>query len=121
MCEKKAILYVDDENVNLMLFNYNYKKSFKILTAISGKKGLEILRSNAEIKVLITDMRMPGMNGLELISAAKREFPGITCILLTGYDITPEISEAINSKLIHSYFGKPFKAKQMEEILNSIT
>jgi two-component system response regulator (stage 0 sporulation protein F) len=120
MSEKKTILYVDDEKVNLMLFNYNYDKSFNVLTAISGRKGLDLLRSNTEIKILISDMKMPGMNGLELISAAKSEYPGIICILLTGYDITPEIREAINSKLIHRYFGKPFNAREMEDILNTL-
>jgi response regulator RpfG family c-di-GMP phosphodiesterase len=120
MDEKKSILYVDDEQTNLMLFKYNFQKNYTVLTAISGPEGLNLLRSNPQIKALISDMRMPEMSGLELINAAKGEFPGVICILLTGFDITPEISEAINSKLIYKYLGKPFKNSEMNDLLTEI-
>ena len=64
MADNKTILYVDDEDVNLMLFELNFKKKFNVLTALNGEKGLEILKDNNNVEVVISDMKMPGMNGI---------------------------------------------------------
>jgi two-component system response regulator (stage 0 sporulation protein F) len=117
MENKNTILYIDDEIINLYVFDECFNEKFNVITAESGFKGIEILRSNPEIKVIISDMKMPGMNGIEFISKAKNEFPHIICFLLTGYDITQDIANAINDKLILRYFNKPFN---MEEIEHSI-
>ena len=77
MSEKITILYVDDEELNLELFKINFNKEYNVITAESGKKGLEMLFAFPEIKIVISDMRMPGMSGIEFISIAKREYPGI--------------------------------------------
>jgi two-component system, response regulator, stage 0 sporulation protein F len=108
------ILYVDDEPINLMLFKVNFKKKFTVLTADSGLAGLEQLKSNTDIRVVISDMKMPGMNGIEFIRIAKKEFPVISFFILTGFEITDEISAALNEKLIHKYFRKPFNIKDIE-------
>jgi len=108
------ILYVDDESINLMLFKANFKNKFNVITAESGLLGLDKLKENPEIAVVISDMKMPGMNGLEFIRLAKLDFPNISFYILTGFDITDEISEALDEKLIHKYFRKPFNIKEIE-------
>lgn len=114
MSSNKTILYVDDEQTNLLLFKINFQKKFKVVTAISGYEGLEQLRKNAEIAVVISDMKMPGMNGVEFIKQAKVEFPNVIFYILTGFDITPEIEDALSTNLIHRYYSKPFKVKEIE-------
>lgn len=109
-----TILYVDDEPMNLMLFRANFKNKFNVQTAESGKEGLNQLISNPSTHVVISDMKMPGMNGIEFIKLAKIDFPNISFFILTGFDITDEISEALNDKLIHRYFRKPFNIKEIE-------
>lgn len=114
-----TILYVDDEPTNLMLFNINFKKKYNVLTALSGEEGLQILANNPQTKVVVSDMKMPGMNGIEFISQAKKKYPNIVFYILTGYDITPEIAQAIKDKLINQYFSKPFNIALIDESICS--
>ena len=115
MDEKVRILYVDDEEINLTLFKLIFKKKFNVLTAESGLEGLEALKSNNNIVVVISDMKMPGMNGIEFIKLAKKDFPNIQFSILTGYDINEEIADAMNERLIYRYFRKPFNKTEIEE------
>lgn len=117
MQENVTILYVDDEPINLSIFELNFNKKYNVVTANDGNEGLEKLTGNEDIIVVISDMRMPKMNGLEFISYAKKTHPNIAYFILTGFSITDEISTALNNNLIHSYFKKPF---EMEEIDNEI-
>ena len=112
-----SILYVDDEPINLMLFNINFKKKYNVITAISGEDGMVKLKQNPQIKIVISDMKMPGMNGIEFISMAKKEFPSVIFYILTGYDITTDIAQALKDKIINQYFSKPFN---ISEINNAI-
>jgi response regulator RpfG family c-di-GMP phosphodiesterase len=120
MIDNKSILYVDDEPTNLMLFKFNFQKKYKILTALSGKEGLALLRSNPEVVLVISDMRMPEMNGLEFIKVAKEEYPSLVFFLLTGFDFTPEIREAMSNGLLQKYISKPFKIAEMEDSINQV-
>jgi two-component system, response regulator, stage 0 sporulation protein F len=111
------ILYVDDESINLLLFHHTFKKKYDVLTAESGFKGLELLSDNSDTKVIISDMKMPGMDGIEFIKEAKRLYPFIIFYILTGYEITPEIQDALDTGLINGYFQKPFKMKDIEDTI----
>ena len=75
MPEKIKILYVDDEQINLKLFIIGMRKNYDVITAENGLIGLEILAKNEDTKIVVSDMRMPKMNGLEFIKEAKRKYP----------------------------------------------
>jgi two-component system, response regulator, stage 0 sporulation protein F len=121
MSKQITVLYVDDEPLNLTLFKANFKNKFNVLTAESGYKGLELLRETPETNVVISDMKMPGISGLEFIRLAKEEHPNISFYILTGFDISDEISKAIKEGLINRYFRKPFNIKEIElAIIESI-
>jgi two-component system, response regulator, stage 0 sporulation protein F len=109
-----SVLYVDDEQINLDLFRFNFRSRYIVHTAFSGNEGLAVLKSYPSISVVISDMKMPGMNGIEFIRKAKIHHKNIVFFILTGFDITPEISDAINEKLINKYFRKPFNMKEIE-------
>ena len=81
---------------------------------------MTLLQSNPEIVLVISDMRMPEMNGLEFIKLAKEEFPALVFFLLTGFDFTPEIREAMSIGLIQKYISKPFKIAEMEDSINQV-
>jgi len=110
----KTLLYVDDEPINLKLFAINFKNKFHVLSAGSGFEGLGLLKSSPETHIVISDMKMPGMNGIEFIKKAKKEFPEILCFILTGFDITEDIADALNERIILKYFRKPFNIKEIE-------
>ena len=121
MEKKVKILYVDDEPVNLMLFEINFSKDYIILTAENGFSGLEKLDTNPETLIIISDMKMPNMNGIEFIKKAKEKYPDKKFYILTGYEITNEIQDALESGLILKYFNKPFNIKEIDsEIKNAI-
>jgi two-component system, response regulator, stage 0 sporulation protein F len=117
MSEKITILYVDDEPINLMLFEENFNQNYEIITAESGIDGLNKLRKYPDIKVAISDMKMPEMNGIEFIEQAKKEFPNITFFIFTGYNLTDEIADALNKQLIKKYFCKPFDEHEIEKAI----
>ena len=112
-----SILYVDDEPINLQVFQYTFEEKYNIITSESGIEGLEILKSNPEVKLVISDMKMPGMSGVEFIRIAKKEFPSIKYYILTGFDITKEIADALNEKIILKYFRKPFNTREIEAVI----
>ncbi|MCB2195198.1 MAG: response regulator [Bacteroidetes bacterium] len=120
MENKFTLLYVDDEVLNLTLFEHNFKKDYTILTAESGDEGLKILKDNSKISAVISDMKMPGMNGVEFIRTAKNMFPEISYFILTGFDITEEIADALNDKVIEKYFRKPFSKVEIKSALKEV-
>ncbi len=114
MSKKIKVLYVDDEAINLLLFERIFAKKYTVDTADSGKQGLEKLSSDPDINIVISDMRMPDMDGLEFITQAKEQFPDVYFFILTGFSITDKIMEALDNKLINRYFQKPFEMNEID-------
>lgn len=110
----KKILFVDDEKINLMLFKVNFRKRFEVFTAENAKEALLTLEQNSDIKTIITDMKMPSIDGLELAQLINSKFQNKTIYLLTGFGQLPEIEQAINKGIIKGYFGKPLNFKEFE-------
>lgn len=118
---KQKILYVDDEEINLTLFEINLESKYVIFTSESGFKALVIIKENQDILVVISDMKMPVMNGLDFIRKAKEINSNIAYFILTGYGLTDELNEAINEGLILDCLSKPFEMKEIDErIQNTI-
>lgn len=112
----KKILYVDDEQINLELFKINFRNDFDIRIANSALKGLEILQ-NEEIDVVISDLKMPQMNGLEFIEKIKSANPSKVCILLTAFMESDVMLKAINNELIFRYIMKPWRKDELKQII----
>ena len=115
-----TILYVDDEIINLKLFKITYESDFNTITAESGFEGLEILKGRDIISLVISDMKMPLMNGLEFIKKLKENKPHIPCLILSGYKKTMEISKAIEDEIIVEYFMKPFDKTELKGTINNL-
>lgn len=113
-----SVLYVDDEKDNLFVFQANFQRKFKIITADSPEAALEELDTIAQKPVVvISDMRMPKMNGVQFIKAAKSKHSEIAYFIMTGFGFNPEIEEAIAENLIDQYFTKPFNVGEIEEVI----
>ncbi len=113
----KTVLYVDDESMNLDLFRINFRSDFHVITALTGREGLVKKAQHPEISAVFSDMKMPEMNGMEFIRQVKSMDPGIPCFLVSGYDYSGEISEAMNSRLIEEYFQKPLDFKKIRQCI----
>lgn len=118
MTKEIRLLYVDDEPVNLQLFEIVFKSNFQVLTAESGAAALDKIKQDPEISVIISDMKMPGMNGIEFIQQAKKNLPEIPYFILTGFDMNEEIHAALQNKMILKCFKKPLNK---EEIIHSVS
>ena len=109
MSKQITILYVDDEDINLFLFERSFSSVYKVITANSGEEGLKKLEeSSQDIIMVISDMRMPVMDGLEFVRKAKEKFKNIAYYVLTAFNFSEEIDNAIAEKLIDNFFTKPF-------------
>ena len=111
--EKRRILYVDDEEINLELFKLSFRNHFDIVTAKSAKEGLRILREQ-QIPLVVTDYKMPEMDGIKFIEEIKKEDPEIVCLIVTGF-----VDVVISGKeeLIFDMILKPWKK---EDVRNKI-
>ena len=116
--EKVNILYVDDEDVNLLLFKHALKKEYEFILTDSPLEVLPILEEN-EIKILITDQRMPDMTGLQLIKEVNKKYPDIICVILTAFVDAEIILAAINKGEVYRYVTKPWRKEEMKSIIKN--
>lgn len=119
MKKEKTILYVDDEPLNLMVFNVGFKRSYNVITGENGAEGLRVLEENNDIDFVISDMQMPGMNGVDFLNIVKENRPELPCFILTGYDMNEEIELAIERGVVSAYFSKPFDKELIESYLEA--
>ncbi|MCF7669235.1 MAG: response regulator [Verrucomicrobia bacterium] len=113
-----AILYVDDEEKSLRLFKKAFGKTFRILTAENAEEGYKILREHKDdIGILITDQRMPGEKGVQLLEKARKINPSILRILITAYSDLSTVIEAVNSGAIYKFISKPWEMPVFEQLL----
>jgi YesN/AraC family two-component response regulator len=92
------------------------RADLSFLTASDGVEALEILRSHS-VDVLVSDIDMPRMNGLELVRIARREFPTTLRILLTGAGTMDRAVAAINDGEVARFFAKPFDSELLSRAL----
>ncbi|MBE9518536.1 MAG: response regulator [Bacteroidetes bacterium] len=115
--ELPRILYIDDEVINLELLQLTFMNDFEVLIADSAEKGLNLLASNPDIHVLISDLKMPVMNGLDFIKVVKENHPEKVCMLLTGFMESDVMLEGFNKELIFRYLMKPWNKDELKETI----
>ena len=113
---KINVLYVDDEENNLAAFKASFRRYFNVFTAISADEG-KIILNQTDIQVLITDQRMPGTLGTELLAQAVKEYPDQIRILLTGFADIEAIKDAINRGQIYHYLQKPWNDDELKKTI----
>lgn len=114
---RSAILYIDDETNNLLSFTAAFRRDFDILTANSPDQARKML-DNPDLKVIISDQRMPGMKGVEFFAEIKETHPEPIRILLTGYSNLQDVIAAINDGEVYRYLTKPWEAAEIRAVIN---
>ena len=112
------ILYVDDEAINLELLQLTFMDEFEVITAESAEEGLRLLAMNPDIHVIISDLKMPVMNGLDFIKEIKRQYQDKVCMLLTGFLESEVLLEGFNKELIFRYIMKPWKRDELDQAIH---
>ena len=114
---KNRILFVDDEPRITSALRATFRRDFNVVVANSGSEALRILEKH-QIDVLVSDERMPGMLGHELLSKVSRMYPQTMRILLTGFTDKRAIIDSINDGEIFRFINKPWQNDEMRAILH---
>lgn len=120
--ERLSLIYLDDEEINLILFKEMFKKDFEIYTTTSPHEAIDYVSRN-EIDFVLTDQLMPVMTGVEFL----KELDGIEVlpsnpkrIIISGYTKEGEVNEALEKKLIDRFVSKPWSYDKLKDLLLTI-
>jgi response regulator RpfG family c-di-GMP phosphodiesterase len=111
-----TILAVDDEPANLRMLERLFRKDYRLLTAANGQEALEVLKRE-DVSLIITDQRMPGMSGTQLLRESMGTNPHTIKIILTGYTDLDALVEAINTTRIYKFVSKPWDPIALKDVV----
>jgi CheY-like chemotaxis protein len=117
MAEK--ILLVDDDNNILDGYRRSLSREFVMETAMGGEQALKLAADNGPYAVVVSDMRMPGMDGIQLLSKIKAQSPDTIRVMLTGNADTETAINAINEGSIFRFLNKPCSKEMMAKTLTA--
>ena len=116
--ENRTILYVDDRTNNLSSFKAIFRREFNVLLAESAVEAIQIMEE-ADVKVVISDYKMPNISGVMFLESVKNNFPDTVRIMLTGHANLPAVVEAINKSEIFRFLAKPWSEPELRNAIYS--
>jgi YesN/AraC family two-component response regulator len=114
-----SILYVDDESPNLRGFKTTFRRFFNVYTALSPAEAIEIVK-NTPLDIIVSDHRMPEMNGTDLLKEVYDFNPNIKRMILSGFIKRLELKDAVDSFGIHDFVSKPWDFDNLMEIFDRL-
>ncbi|MCR9094576.1 MAG: response regulator [bacterium] len=115
--ERPRILIVDDEEAILETMTFTFMDLYEVLTTSDPTQALGIMEDNSPIAVVITDQRMPGMTGVELLREVYERYPETIRIILTGFADSEATIKAINDGHIYGYVNKPWEPDELKALV----
>ena len=103
----RKVLCVDDDMHVLNALQRNLRKQFTIDTALGGEQALALIEQQGPYAVIVADMRMPGMDGVQFLSKAQEKAPDTVRIMLTGNADQQTAIEAVNQGHVYQFLTKP--------------
>lgn len=117
---KPRMLIVDDENVALTNMSYFFEKQgLSVEVARNGREALNIISEQKSFDIILTDLKMDQMDGLELLDHLKTIAPGTSVIMITGYATVPSAVDAIHRGATH-YLAKPVDLDELKKMVSNI-
>ncbi|MEM1120300.1 MAG: response regulator [Bacteroidota bacterium] len=110
------VLYVDDEEENLITFKSLFRRKCAVKTALSGSEALTVL-AKENFDIVFTDQRMPEMTGVELCRFIQQKYPTIRRHIITAYGELSALNAAITKGTISSIIAKPFDMEKVEALI----
>ena len=111
------VLFVDDEPNVLDAFRRALRKSFEVTTCVNPQEALQMVRTEPDFAVIVSDMRMPGMSGIELLTEVKQAKPDTVRIMLTGNHDQETAVEAVNRGDVFKFLTKPCETNTLISVL----
>ncbi len=112
--KKYRILYVDDEEVNLRIFERAFKRYYDVHTANSGHDAIELLKKY-KMDLIMTDQRMPNMTGVELLLNIVPKYPNIVRMIMTGFSDEDEIAKVEDKVGLDRFLVKPWNKDDLKD------
>jgi putative nucleotidyltransferase with HDIG domain len=113
LSQLKVLLVDDEENILRAITRLLMDEEFAILTASSGEEGIAVLKSTADVGLILSDQRMPGMSGAEFLEQARQVAPNAVRMVLTGYADVSAAVDAINKGGACRYLAKPWNDEML--------
>ena len=107
------ILVVDDEEHAVSLLTRILSSEFNILAARSGEDALSLLRANPDVAVVITDQRMPGLKGVDVLRESVKIAPNAIRVIVSAFADPDELLDAINEGNVNRYVVKPVEPSRL--------
>lgn len=118
--ERKTVLVVDDEeNARIGLSCFLCQEGYDVATASDGAEALEILRDNPHTSLVISDINMPGMNGMSLLREVNRQHPETAIIMVTAYGEVESYIDAMNLGAFE-YLHKPVRTEELKLAMRKV-
>ena len=115
----RRILCVDDDSRILQAFERQFRRQFDLQTALGPQEGLKALADDGPFAVVVSDLKMPGMNGIEFLAVVRRSAPDTVRVMLTGdADLNAAIA-AVNEGKIFQFLNKPCPSDKFARTLES--
>jgi FixJ family two-component response regulator len=114
----EKILFVDDEPCVLEGYERLLRREFHVNVALGGEQGLAAIQAHGPYAVVISDMRMPGMNGAEFLAQVREKAPETVRMLLTGHSDLNAAIDAVNKGNILRFLSKPCEKEVLVEAIN---
>ena len=114
-----AVLFVDDDINVLKSYKRTLSGNFKVTIASRPEEGLQQLSENGPFAVIVSDMKMPGMNGIEVLSRSQQISPDTVRILLTGYADQQTAIDAVNTGEVFRFLTKPCEVETLTSMLKA--
>ncbi|MFW6297392.1 MAG: response regulator [Desulfosalsimonas sp.] len=118
---KPKVLIVDDDAAWLKTMKEeleNYSGTFSLIPAYDGSQALEVLASD-QVSLVVSDLRMPNIDGFELLNSVLQDYPDIPVIIITAYD-RPKTREVVFKSGADDYMTKPFDASELAEKITGV-
>ncbi|WP_420577683.1 response regulator [Ekhidna sp.] len=117
---KPSLIYLDDEEINLILFREMFKKDFDIFTTTNPDKAIEHVKKN-QLDYVLTDQLMPVMTGVEFLKELRSQeiSSGSMKVIISGFTQEGEVDEALETRLIDHFVSKPWSYQNLKELLLS--
>ncbi|MFU2210383.1 response regulator [Solidesulfovibrio sp. C21] len=116
MTMKTVLLVDDEENLRFALSSWLTKQGLSVLTAASGEEAIDIVRRDPAVAVAVLDVNMPGLNGIETLTALKSMRPGLESIIVTGYPTVEYALEGMRLGAVE-YLSKPCDIHHLFEVV----
>lgn len=118
MAEKTVLVVDDSQDLSEVVGEYLGMFGFKVFTANNGPDALEIM-AREPVDMVISDIHMPGMDGLSLMAEIKERYAGMPVVLITGYSVS-EARKLALGKGADGFVAKPFHMKELRNVVESI-